>query len=150
MRILMVCLGNICRSPLAEGIMKEKIKRHGLNWTVDSAGTAGYHDGKLPDQRSIDIAQKNGIEIRDQRSRQFVQSDFDGFDLILVMDSSNYQNICSIARNEEDRQLVKLILNFTYSGENRAVPDPYYNNGFSEVYEMLNMSCDDIIQAYAS
>ncbi len=146
----MVCLGNICRSPLAEGIMKEKIKRHGLNWTVDSAGTAGYHDGKLPDQRSIDIAQKNGIEIRDQRSRQFVQSDFDGFDLILVMDSSNYQNICSIARNEEDRQLVKLILNFTYSGENRAVPDPYYNNGFSEVYEMLNMSCDDIIQAYAS
>lgn len=145
----MVCLGNICRSPLAEGILKDKVKKKGLDWTVDSAGTSGWHDGGLPDSRSIDIARDNDIDITDQVSRKFVAKDFDDFDLILAMDASNYQNILLLATEDVQREKVKMIMNFAYPGENRVVPDPYYDNGFPRVYKMLDNCCDRIIEMYA-
>ncbi|MDG2450446.1 MAG: low molecular weight phosphotyrosine protein phosphatase [Saprospiraceae bacterium] len=148
MRILMVCLGNICRSPLAEGILKLKVRQNNLDWKVDSAGTSGWHEGDLPDKRSIEIAAKNGLDITDQRSRKFVRADFEDFDLILAMDSSNYQNILALAQNESDKDKVKLILNYAYPDQNRAVPDPYYDNGFPRVYTMLEKACQDIVQTY--
>ncbi|NAS30910.1 low molecular weight phosphotyrosine protein phosphatase [Flavobacteriaceae bacterium R38] len=143
--ILMVCLGNICRSPLAEGILKAKTLHK--NIFVDSAGTGGYHIGELPDKRSIEIAKQNGIDITDQRCRQFKVADFDTFDCIYVMDNSNYRDVISLARNEADKNKVKLILNEIFPGENVDVPDPYYggNRGFENVFKMLNEACDAIV-----
>lgn len=145
MRILMVCLGNICRSPLAEGILQHKINMLQLAWEVDSAGTSSWHVGEKPDPRSIATARENGIDITYQRSRQFRAQDFLDFDLILAMDSSNFQNIQRLARHEKDRQKVKMILNFLYPGENRGVPDPYYDGGFEKVFTMLDKACDNLI-----
>ena len=104
----MVCLGNICRSPLAHGIMEYMIQSNNLDWKVDSAGTSGWHNGELPDRRSIDVAKLHGIDITNQNSRKFIQADFDDFDLIMAMDSSNYTDILKLARNEQDVQKVKL------------------------------------------
>ena len=142
----MVCLGNICRSPLAEGIMKEKVKKHNLNSTVDSAGTAAYHTGEKPDSRSQQIAIKHGIDLSDQRARKFIIEDFDRFDLIYAMDKANFDDISSMARNSADLEKVNMILNMTYPGENRSVPDPYYGaiDGFEKVYRMLDMACEAI------
>ena len=100
-RILMVCLGNICRSPLAEGIMQREIERRNLPWEVDSAGTSNFHTGERPDARSVDIARKNGIDITHQRSRQLRLSDLKAFDHILVMDSSNYQSTLTLDKSGE-------------------------------------------------
>ncbi|MFK7980185.1 MAG: low molecular weight protein-tyrosine-phosphatase, partial [Saprospiraceae bacterium] len=130
MKILMVCLGNICRSPLAEGILLTKIKERNLPWEVDSAGTSGWHQGELPDRRSIAVAKAHNIDLTYQRSRQFIKADFEQFDLILAMDSSNYSNILRLATTEMQKSKVKLILNYAYPNENRAVPDPYYEGGF--------------------
>ena len=150
MKILMVCLGNICRSPLAEGILKEKAKAAGLDWQVDSAGTSSWHAGELPDSRSISVAKAHGIDITDQRSRQFIKEDFENFDLILAMDSMNYQNICRLASADNDKEKVALIMNFEKPGFNQAVPDPYWNNdGFEGVYQMLDRACEKIIEQYA-
>lgn len=145
-KILMVCLGNICRSPLAEGILKSKLPSE--KFFVDSAGTANYHVGDFPDNRSIEIAHQNDINITDQRGRQFKTQDFDNFDFIYVMDRSNYQNVLRLARNDQDKKKVKLILNELYPNENMDVPDPYYggNDGFKNVYELLNDACDIIAQ----
>ena len=145
MNILMVCLGNICRSPLAHGILEEKIRLANLAWRVDSAGTSGWHNGERPDSRSIEVALQNNINIKSQSSRKFVVQDFDDFDLILAMDSSNYQDIVKLSRSDEDKAKVKLILNYSYPGENRAVPDPYYEGGFDGVYHMLEKACEEII-----
>ena len=120
----MVCLGNICRSPLAEGILTHKTQD--LDVFVDSAGTASYHIGNLPDNRSIDIANKYGIDLTDQRARQFSEIDFDNFDKIYAMDTHNYASIISIARNQNDRDKVDLILNETNPKSCDSVPDPYY------------------------
>ncbi|AUC14718.1 protein-tyrosine-phosphatase [Tenacibaculum sp. SZ-18] len=141
MRILMVCLGNICRSPLAEGILRSKILTSATS--IDSAGTSGLHEGELPDLRSIAVAKLNGIDITDQRSRKFKVDDFDNFDLIYVMDQSNYQNILDIARNSDDESKVKMILNESNPGENLDVPDPYYggDKGFDNVFRMLDEAC---------
>lgn len=148
MNVLAVCLGNICRSPLAEGILSAKAKEANLDWNVDSAGTSGWHDGEKADKRSIAIAKERGIDIEDQRSRKFVVEDFDRFDLILVMDSSNYQNVNNLARNEADSSKVKILLNYSFPGQNRAVPDPYYEGGFGHVYDLIDRACDQIIEAY--
>lgn len=148
MKILMVCLGNICRSPLAEGIMLKKIKTHQLDWEVDSAGTSGWHEGELPDNRSIAVAQAHDIDITYQRSRQFTSADLDRFDLILAMDSSNYSNIMQLANSDTQKAKIHLILNFLNPNENRAVPDPYYEGGFEKVYQMLDKSCEKILQKY--
>jgi len=146
----MVCLGNICRSPLAEGIMQQKIKERQLAWEVDSAGTSGWHEGGLPDRRSIAVAKAHDIDITDQRSRQFTRKDLDRFDLIVAMDSSNYSNILRLATSEEQKAKVKLILNYLYPNENRAVPDPYYEGGFEGVYQMLEQSCEKIIEKFTA
>lgn len=143
-RILMVCLGNICRSPLAEGILKSKVNPATVK--VDSAGTAAYHVGNLPDPRSIETGLHYGIDIRDQRARAFSQSDFDAYDHIYAMDASNYKNILNIARDAEDSAKVSMILNEIFPGEDREVPDPYYggNRGFEEVYQLLDAACERI------
>ena len=140
----MVCLGNICRSPLAQGILESKVNLDKV--FVDSAGTAAYHVGNLPDERSIDVAYKYGINITNQRARKFTVQDFDEFDYIYAMDISNYQNILILARDEEDENKVRLILNEIYPSENKSVPDPYYggNQGFENVYQMLDEACDVI------
>ena len=142
----MVCLGNICRSPLAEGILKSKAK----NLEVDSAGTAGYHVGKQPDIRSIDIAKKYDINLKNQRARQFSTRDFDDFDKIYVMDNDNYSKIISLARNQEDMDKVDLILNEIYPKEYKSVPDPYYggDEGFQNIYNLLETSCEVIAKKY--
>lgn len=150
MKILMVCLGNICRSPLAEGIMAEKVRAGRLNWTVDSAGTSGWHIGELPDPRSIAIAKKYGIDITYQRARKFEPSDLDDFDLIFAMDSTNFQHILDLASSEAQRQKVKLIMNEVKPSVNEEVPDPYWNdNGFEQVFQMLEGACDQIIRKYS-
>lgn len=139
--ILMVCLGNICRSPLAEGILKSKIDKGKV--FVDSAGTGSFHVGSLPDKRSISVADKHLIDIRDQRCRQFQISDFDKFDLIYVMDNSNRRDILSLAKTESEKAKVKMIINEIFPDENVDVPDPYLGGerGFEEVYEMLDKAC---------
>ena len=142
----MVCLGNICSPPLAEGILKSKTK----NLEVDSAGTAGYHIGKQPDFRSIDIAKKYDIDLTSQRARQFSTIDFDDFDKIYVMDNDNYSKIISLARNQEDMDKVDLILNEIYPKEYKSVPDPYYggDEGFQNIYNLLETSCEVIAKKY--
>ena len=144
----MVCLGNICRSPLAQGILESKLNGHHTNWHVDSAGTGSWHIGEKPDPRSIDIALKHGIDISQQRARQIIGEDLDTFDLILAMDTSNYQNVIKMARNSDQREKVKLILNYTYPGQNRAVPDPYFDGGFQKVYDLLNEAMDQLISSF--
>jgi protein-tyrosine phosphatase len=143
-KVLMVCLGNICRSPLAEGILVSKVNSDEI--FVDSAGTAAYHVGKLPDQRSIEVAGKYGIDITNQRARKFTVKDFDTFDYIYAMDESNYQNILMLARTNDDKSKVQLILNETHPTKNLAVPDPYYggNQGFENIYTMLEQACEII------
>lgn len=144
--ILMVCLGNICRSPLAEGILRAKLTSD--KHFVDSAGTAGYHIGKQPDVRSIKVAKEHSIDISTQKCRQFSVSDIDTFDYIYVMDMSNYKDVIVLAPNDTAKQKVQLILNEIFPNENVEVPDPYYggDDGFEQVYQMLDKSCDVIVQ----
>jgi protein-tyrosine phosphatase len=146
MKILMVCLGNICRSPLAEGILAHKTQH--LSVEVDSAGTSAYHVGEAPDIRSIKTGRAHGINISNQRGRQFEAGDFERFDLIYAMDSSNLQNILKLARTEADKAKVKLLLNERTPGTNESVPDPYYggDNGFEDVYRMLDEATDVILK----
>lgn len=145
MRILMVCLGNICRSPLAEGILQDKIAKQNLDWNVDSAGIGGWHAGQAPDPRSIQIARKYGIDIAGQRARQFSPDDFDRFDRIYAMDAQNLRDILRQARNETDRKKVDMIMNEAFPGKNIGVPDPYYDDdGFESVFQMLVNACDKI------
>lgn len=149
MKILMVCLGNICRSPLAEGILRHKATSYGLTWTIDSAGTGSWHAGQLPDRRSIQIARLKGIDISDQRARQFRKSDFDEFDKIFVMDTQNLADVLRLADTDEHRSKVELILDQTSPGKRLSVPDPYYDdNGFEEVFNMLHDACDVFARRY--
>lgn len=140
-RILMVCLGNICRSPLAEGILASKLPKG--KFIVDSAGTGDWHIGHSPDERSIAIAKINNLDISRQKGRQFTTKDFDFFDYIYVMDKSNYNNVIQLAKNQEQKNKVQLILNELFPEENVDVPDPYFGlqNGFEIVYAMLDESC---------
>ena len=136
----MVCLGNICRSPLAEGIMRSKLSS--THFFIDSAGTSGFHSGNAPDPRSIEVAQKNGLDISQQKSRPIRTYDLEEFDVIFVMDKSNYRDVIRHVQNEDERQKVKLILNYPNS-EKEEVPDPYYGgkNGFDHVYNLLEEAC---------
>lgn len=141
----MVCLGNICRSPLAQGILEQKVRSKGLDWEVDSAGTGRYHVGHGPDQRSIDKAMEYGINISNQRARQIEVEDLDRFDLILTMDTSNYQNVMSLAKDKSQEDKIKLILNYVYPERNMVVPNPYYDGGFQKVYDLLDEAMDGLI-----
>lgn len=139
----MVCLGNICRSPLAEGILASKVDPDHV--FVDSAGTGGYHIGKPPDRRSIAVARKYGLGISHQRCRQFSKADFAAFDLIYVMDRSNFSNVARLAPTTEEAQKVKLLLEEVPLGISE-VPDPYYGgaDGFEDVYQMIDRACEAI------
>jgi protein-tyrosine phosphatase len=144
--ILMVCLGNICRSPLAHGIFQSKLSSE--FYYVDSAGTAAYHIGEQPDKRSVAVAKSNGIDISLQSARQFKVSDFDTFNVIYAMDLSNYTNVINLARNTNDIAKVKLILEEDDSISNKNVPDPYYGNmsDFEYVFNILNSACENIVK----
>lgn len=149
MKIIMVCLGNICRSPLAEGIMKTKVREHNLNWEVASAGTGSWHVGNLPDSRSIDVAHVHGLDITDQRAQQFKPSDLDHYDLVFAMDASNYQDILRLSNKDSQKGKVHMIMNMANPGMNQGVPDPYWgNDGFENVYQMLDLACEKIVEKY--
>ncbi|WP_295832588.1 low molecular weight protein-tyrosine-phosphatase [uncultured Winogradskyella sp.] len=144
-KILVVCLGNICRSPLAHGILEYKLSLEN-NCIIDSAGTANYHIGSKPDLRSIAIAKTNGIDISHQKARQFIREDFDRYDIIYAMDTSNYNNIVALASSKTETKKVKLILNENPNIENKNVPDPYYggDSGFEYVFNILEETCEII------
>lgn len=143
----MVCLGNICRSPMAEGILRAKLISAGKKAIVDSAGTSDYHVGESPDYRAIKTLRDKQIDISGLAGRQFSVNDFDEFDYIYAMDASNLKNILLLARNDEDNVKVDLIMNLVEPGLNRSVPDPYFggNEGFEEVYKMLDEAANKII-----
>ena len=145
-KILMVCLGNICRSPLAEGILKSKVDSS--KFFIASAGMGDYHLGELPDKRSIQGAGENQMDITDQRARQFKMEDFDEFDWIYAMDNHNYRRILALAKTEAHQPKVKIILNEVFPDENLDVPDPYYDSvfAFRNVYKMLDEACDKIAE----
>jgi protein-tyrosine phosphatase len=134
----MVCLGNICRSPLAEGILTHQVQQLGLDWMLDSAGTGNWHVGQLPDARTIKVAQKHGIDIRNQRARHFSVLDFERFDLIFAMDTDNFANLIKQAPTPEAAQKVRLLLDLTFPNENKSVPDPYFDDdGFEHVFQLI-------------
>lgn len=140
MKILMVCLGNICRSPLAEGILKSKLPD---NFTVDSAGTIDMHQGQKPDFRSIEVAEKHGIDISQQRSRPITTKDLEIFDLIFCMDINNLEDVLKMTKNKQQKEKVQLILPFQ-----KNVPDPYYGDklDFENVFNLLDSACTNLAQ----
>lgn len=147
-KILMVCLGNICRSPLAEGVLRHKLNEAGIeDVTVDSAGTSGWHAGEHPDRRSMLNAKTHGVDISKLVSRQFTIRDFDAFDRIYVMDSSNFRDVTAMARTDAHREKVELLLNVKWPGKNMAVPDPYYSgeDGFETVFRLVEEACAVIV-----
>lgn len=147
MKILMLCMGNICRSPLAEGILKRKCAENGLDWKVESAGTGDWHVGDQPDPRSQEVAEAHGLDISDQRGRKLSTYDFELYDLIYAMDTSNYKAAINLANTEEEKAKVKLILNELNPGANESVPDPYWDDdGFENVYQMLDAACEQIVK----
>lgn len=145
MKILMVCLGNICRSPLAHGVMEQLIKERDLDWEVDSAGTGNWHIGQGPDGRSTREAQRNGIDISRQVCRQFNVRDFDAFDHIVVMDKNNRNDVLLLARNQQDKDKVRLLLG------DKEVPDPYYDDSqFAPVFKMIQQGCAALMDGILS
>lgn len=148
MKILMVCLGNICRSPLADGLLRRKVAESKLDVTVDSAGTSGYHSGEAPDERMRRTSLNRGTSIEALRSRIFTHFDFDAFDVIYVMDKSNMQNVLKLAENDAQKAKVRLILNEILPGSDAEVPDPYFGGteGFEHVYDLLDEATDKIIE----
>lgn len=150
MRILMVCLGNICRSPIAEGLLQHKVQQLGLDWQVDSAGTNSYHIGSTPHKYSQAICLQNDIDISAQRARQFTTGDFEQYDKIYALAQDVYDEIAYKANSENDLNKVTLFLNELTAGSNESVPDPYYGgaDGYTEVYDMIDKTCDAIINKY--
>lgn len=144
-KILMVCLGNICRSPLAEGILRAKLSD---DFIIDSAGTGDWHVGQAPDKRSIATAKKNNLDISHLRGRHFSKTDFQEFDYIYVMDNQNYKDVIAQTQNEAEKAKVQLILEEIFPGEKVDVPDPYYGlqDGFDKVYTMLDQACSIIAE----
>ena len=147
MKILLVCLGNICRSPMAEGILRDMIQKENLPWTTDSAGTGDYHVGEAPDKRAQKAMKDREKDISDLRARQIRPSDFEEFDLLLAMDASNLKNMRAIAPNDELAKKARLIMDHAPEHELREVPDPYFggDEGFVEVHDMLTIACSNLI-----
>lgn len=150
MRVLMVCLGNICRSPLAEGILEQKAKERGLNWEIDSAGTNGYHTGEPPHRLSQKVARLNGIDISTQRSRMFTPNDLHHFDLIYAMATDVIFSMKRIAGKHFDETKVKLLLDELHPGAQMDVPDPWYGeeSGYHEVFKMIDAACNAIVDRH--
>ena len=150
MKILMVCLGNICRSPLAEGILREKARAAGLDWEIDSAGTNGYHIGEAPHHLSQKVARQNGLDISRQRARKFTANDFQRFDKIYAMASDVVDDMRHIAGRQFEGSKVDLLLNEVHPGHNEDVPDPWYGPepGYHEVYKLISDAADKIIAKY--
>jgi len=149
MKILMICLGNICRSPLAEGILKHLCSEKGLNWEIDSCGTGAWHIGNQPDRRSQQVALKNGVDISKQRARQINKTDLEYYDLLITMDQSNYQNVMRMT-TEEQKSKIHLLNNFVNPGMNEAVIDPYYDDALFElVFKQIYSACEAIVKQYA-
>ena len=148
----MVCLGNICRSPLAEGILQKRAANAGLKWRVDSAGTGAYHIDQPPHVLSMKVAKMNGVDISNQRAKQFVKEDILQFDKIYVMDSSNYNDVRKISKELWKEEKVELLLNELYPNENRPVPDPWYGkeDGYHEVFKLIDEACEKIMCIYAN
>ncbi|MBS1567048.1 MAG: low molecular weight phosphotyrosine protein phosphatase [Bacteroidetes bacterium] len=148
----MVCLGNICRSPLAEGILQQKAQKAGLNWHIDSAGTNGYHVGEAPHRLSQKVALLNGLDISSQRARQFVTADLQQYDRIYAMAGDVVDEMKWIAGNKYEAGKVDLLLNELYPGRNKDVPDPWYGPepGYHDVYELISKACDKIIEKYST
>lgn len=148
MKILMVCLGNICRSPVAEGVLRQRLKDSGITHVlVDSAGTSGWHNGENPDKRSTLNAKQNGVDISKLISRKFIASDFENFDIIYVMDQSNYVDVTAMTSDQNHLRKVRLLLNEIHPDSNAAVPDPYYGgeDGFQRVFELIDRACHQIV-----
>jgi protein-tyrosine phosphatase len=152
MKILMVCLGNICRSPMAEGILRDKVNKAGLNWEVDSAGTNGYHTNERPHRLSQKVAKMNGIDISYQLSRAFIKEDFDRFDKIYAMAGDVVDEMKYIAGNKFNAAKADLLLNELYPGEDADIPDPWYGpeRGYHEVFDLIEQSCNALIEKYSS
>jgi protein-tyrosine phosphatase len=150
MKILMVCLGNICRSPLAEGILQDKAFKAGLNWSIESAGTNSYHTGEPPHPLSQKVARANGIDISKQRARRFTAEDFLVYNKIYALAEDVLDEIRRIAKNKFDASKVDLLMNELYPGKNMDVPDPYYGAeaGYHEVYKLIDEVCDAIVEKY--
>jgi protein-tyrosine phosphatase len=152
MKILMVCLGNICRSPLAEGILQDKAFKAGLTWSVESAGTNSYHIGEPPHPLSQKVARINGIDISKQRKRRFVAGDFEIYDKIYALAEDVMDDIRYIAGKKFDASKIDLLMNELYPGKNMDVPDPYYGSeaGYHEAFKLIDKACDAIIEKYLS
>lgn len=150
MKILIVCLGNICRSPLAEGILQKKATEAGLKWRIESAGTNGYHTGEAPHHLSQKVAKCNGVDISGQLSRKFLAKDFRQFDIIYVMAEDVLNDIKKISGDAFDQQKIKFFLDERYPGKSLDVPDPWYGDedGYHEVYKIIDETCDAIIKNY--
>lgn len=146
-RILMVCLGNICRSPLAEGVLQHKARAAGLDWIVESAGTNGYHVGEPPHHLSQKVAKLNGVDICEQRARRFVKEDIDRYDKIYAMADDVMEDIRRIAKEKFDTEKVDYFLNELHPGKNMSVPDPWYGTepGYHEVYKLIEEACERIV-----
>ena len=149
MKVLMVCLGNICRSPIADGLLRKKVLEKGLDIEVDSAGTISLHQGQAPDNRMVETARKNGTDISMLRARQFKASDFDTFDYIFAMDVSNKKNILDLARTKADHNKVYMLLGELTNQEEASVPDPYYGTqkDFDHVYDLVDQATDILIKS---
>jgi protein-tyrosine phosphatase len=150
MKILMVCLGNICRSPLAEGILQHKADKVNLNWVVESAGTNGYHNGEAPHRLSQKVAKANGVDISKQISRKFVASDFGRYDKIYVMAADVLADVKRIAGEKFDGEKIDFFLNELEACKNKDVPDPWYGNedGYVKVYKLIDETCEAILTKY--
>ena len=148
MKILMVCLGNICRSPIADGLLRQKVNEEHLDVEVDSAGTIGLHADSAPDSRMITTAKNRGTDISFLKARQFTAADFEQFDVIFAMDKNNKRDILSLAKNAEDKQKVHLLLSEISDQEEANVPDPYYGTSkdFEHVYDLVDKATNTIIQ----
>ena len=146
-KVLFICLGNICRSPMAHGIFRAKAEQHGLDFEVESAGTSSFHNGQTSDPRAIETLRSKGIDIMDLRSRLFVDTDFDEYDHIFTMDSQNQRDVMKMAENLNHKNLPKMIMEEAFPGEHISVPDPYYGgaSGFEDVYQMLDKAIDKLI-----
>jgi protein-tyrosine phosphatase len=151
MRILIVCLGNICRSPIAEGVLKHLAAKQGLDWTIESAGTESYHIGQPPHKYSQKVCKTKGIDISSQKARQFSKADFERFDKIYVMAYDVYEEVVSIAGKGADLSKVDFLLNELNENENQDVPDPWYGGeeGYLPVYELIERACEAVIRKYS-